>query len=442
MRIRLELEQELDGDDPSALGLAAGPVAERVRALAGTRRLVPLFDVQTRRRVFPLTVDGAATGELVVDETAIREPGGPILSRLRRVEVEVPAAARPLVEPFVEHLRAACGLQPAVLTKYEAGLVAAGVERRAAQTLGPTEIGPDATIGAVGLAVLRRQLTTLLAKEPGTRLGDDIEELHDMRVASRRMRAALALFADVLPVGTAQLRPEVAWVAQTLGSVRDLDVQLEQLDGWIEALPEADRHALARLRALLVDARAEARRDMLEALDSPRYERCVRRLGTLLRTRTGARTPSALVAAPELVERRHRALRKAARRIGPDAEPEVYHRLRIVGKRFRYALEFLADVYPGATKPLVRRTTSLQDLLGGYQDADVAIGRLRRLADERGTELGPATVFAMGEIAERYRSGMDDLRGRAAPAVARLQGKRWKELRKRLEADRLGAASP
>ena len=202
-------------------------------------------------------------------------------------------------------------------------------------------------------------------------------------------------------------------------------------------LPEADRNPLDRLRALLMDARAEARRDMLEALDSPRYERFVRRLRTLLRTRSGARTPLALVAAPELVERRHRALRKAARRIGPNAEPEAYHRLRIVGKRFRYALEFLADVYPGATKPLVRRTTALQDLLGSYQDADVAIGRLRLLAAERGAELGPATAFAMGEIAERYRSGMDDILGRTAPAFAKLEGKRWKELRKRMEADRL-----
>jgi triphosphatase len=435
LRVRLELEEELDVDEPSAVALATGPVGQRVRALAGGRRLTPLFEVRTRRRTFPLTADGAPAGELALDETAIREPGGPVLSRLRRVEVEAPAAARADVEPLVETLRSACGLQPAVLTKYESGLVATGFRRPEPQTFGRTAIDPGDTIGAVGLAVLRRQLSTLLAKEPGTRIGDDVEELHDMRVASRRLRAALALFADFLPAGTAELRPELAWIAQEIGAVRDLDVQLLQLDGWLEALPEEDREPLAALRALLGEARAEARREMLAALDSPRYERFVRRLATLLRTRTGARRPPALAIAPDLLERRHGGLWKAARRIGPGAPPAAYHRMRIAGKRFRYSLEFLSEVYPGATKKLVRRTTALQDELGAYQDADVAIARLRGLAAERGGELGPATVFAMGEIAERYRGGMADVRGRVPETFGGLEGP-WKQFRRRIEAAR------
>ena len=55
-------------------------------------------------------------------------------------------------------------------------------------------------MGELAFAVLRRQLGVVRAKEPGTRLGEDPEELHDMRVATRRLRAALSLFAGVLPV--------------------------------------------------------------------------------------------------------------------------------------------------------------------------------------------------------------------------------------------------
>ena len=55
-------------------------------------------------------------------------------------------------------------------------------------------------MGEVAFAVVRRQLAVLAAKEPGTRLGEDPEELHDMRVATRRLRAALSFFAGVLPV--------------------------------------------------------------------------------------------------------------------------------------------------------------------------------------------------------------------------------------------------
>jgi triphosphatase len=437
--VRLELAEDLDADDPGAVVRAPGPVGERVRALGGSKGVVPLFDVQTRRRAFALTAGGVQQGELLLDDTTIREPGGRILGSLRRVEVEAPEGALEVLAPFVEGLRAECGLQPAGLSKYEAGLAASGMLRSAPEDFGRTTITPTDTIGEVALAVLRRHFAAMLRKEPGTRLGDDIEELHDMRVASRRLRAALALFADSLPVASDQLRAELGWVGRTIGAVRDLDVQLAQLDSWIDALPEPDREPLARLRTLLVDERVEARREMLEAFDSARYARFVRRFGTMLRSRTGTRTPDARAVIPELVGRRYRALRKAARRLEGDAEPDDYHRTRIAGKRFRYALEFVADVYPGATSRVVRSTVVLQDLLGAYQDGFVATDRLRGLAAERGDELGPSTVFAMGETAERYRREMEEARERVPPAITRLRGKAWKRLRSRMEDERPAA---
>jgi CHAD domain-containing protein len=440
--VRLELAEPLDGEEPAAVARAPGPVGQRVRALGVSRNVVPLFDVQTRRRAFELAADGVRRGELVLDDTAIREPGGRILGRLRRVEVEAPEEALDVLAPFVESLRADCGLQPATLSKYEAGLAASGMHRSPPEDFGRTTISPTDAVGEVALAVLRRHFSAMLRKEPGTRLGDDIEELHDMRVASRRLRAAIALFADSLPVASGELRDELGWIGRTIGAVRDLDVQIAQLDSWIDVLPEPDREPLARLRALLVDERVEARTEMLQALDSARYARFVRRFGTMLRSRTGTRTPAARAAVPELVGRRYRALRKAARRLDGGAEPADYHRTRIAGKRFRYALEFVADVYPGATARVVRRTVALQDLLGAYQDGQVATERLRRLAAERGAELGPSTVFAMGEIAERYRREMEEVRRRVRPTLSRLGGKTWKRLRNRMEAERPAAPEP
>jgi hypothetical protein len=85
---------------------------------------------------------------------------------------------------------------------------------------------------------------------------------------------------------------------------------------------------------------------------------------------------------------------------------------------------------------VVRRLVALQDLLGAHQDADIAIARLRGLAVERGRELEPGTVFAMGEIAERYRWSMVELRSRFPAVYARLAGRRWRELRRVLESGR------
>ena len=433
-RSRRELSERLESADLEALVASDGPLGERVRALVGARRASPLFVLRTRRRRFMLEADGHAGGEVALDETTIRSPAGKALARLRRVELEVPGQPSSVVEQFVEELRAACSLEPSKLSKYEAGLVATGPHLATAPDFGSVEITPDAPIGVVALAVLRRQFAVLLATEPGTRLGDEIEELHDMRVATRRLRAATALFREVLPVEAVRLRPEFGWLGRTLGSVRDLDVQLVQLDESIAAFTGPDQTALRRLRALLVAERAEARTRMLEALDSRRYDTLVRRFGRTLQAKRGGRSQLAVAPAtalaPDLIEDAFRLVRKAARRIGSSSPPEDYHRVRLACKRFRYGLEFLADVYPGQTKQLARRVIAVQDVLGLNQDAEVAMGRLRRLAHERGAELGPETVFAMGELAERNRLQMAELQASFPAAYARLDGKPWKVFRK------------
>jgi CHAD domain-containing protein len=102
----------------------------------------------------------------------------------------------------------------------------------------------------------------------------------------------------------------------------------------------------------------------------------------------------------------------------------------------RYALEFLADLYPGQTGPLTKRLASLQDLLGLHQDAEVAIERLRRLASEHGAELPPEAIFAMGEIADRYRQSAAELRTRFPKSYARVTGKAWKTFAKLIETER------
>jgi CHAD domain-containing protein len=261
-----------------------------------------------------------------------------------------------------------------------------------------------------------------------------------MRVATRRLRAALSLFAEALPENAQGFREELGWVGQALGAVRDLDVQLEQLEGWVAEVPEADRKALDALRSLLEEERREARAAMLEALDSRRYDAFVSRFGRFLRARsrrlTGAAAVPALAVAPDLIEARFRKLRSRGDRIGPDSEAAEFHRLRIQGKRFRYSLEFLGDLYPGQTRTLIKRLVVVQDVLGLHQDADVAITRLRGLAAERGRELEPATIFAMGEIAERYRRSMASLRAQFPGAYKRVRKKPWKSLRQVLEEQR------
>ena len=118
--VRLELEEELDADDPAAVARAPGPVGERARDLIGSDKLEPLFDLMTRRRVFALEPQEPPGGDLLLDETEIREPNGPTVGHLHRVEVELPEPAVSAIRPLVDRLQHELGLEAAKLSKYEA----------------------------------------------------------------------------------------------------------------------------------------------------------------------------------------------------------------------------------------------------------------------------------------------------------------------------------
>jgi CHAD domain-containing protein len=439
-RSRHEPSERLGDADLQSLLHASGLVATRVRAVVGHKPLLVLFEVRTRRRGFLLKVEGLPPGKVALDETSIRPNGGGSSARLRRVTVEVPSAALQRLEPFVAALRDGCALQPVGLSTFDAGLLCSDLRPSLPERFGATEIDSEMRSGTVALAVLRRQFTAMLANEPGTRLGEDIEALHDMRVATRRLRAALSLFADVLPETALRAREDLGWIGQGLGAVRDLDVQIEQLDQWRDAAEQEDKDALASLRSLLEEHRETERTAMLEMLDSRRYESFVTRFGRTLRgrhhARSGPAAQPALALAPDLIETRFRAVRKAGNRIGPQTPASDYHRLRIRCKRLRYALEFFGDLYPGKTQPLISRLVAVQDLLGMHQDADVAIERLRQLAGSDSDDLDPRTIFAMGEIAERHRRTAIELRAQFPTAYARFSDKRWKTFRKTLDAQR------
>jgi CHAD domain-containing protein len=449
LRQRLEVTEVLPDSGLPGLG-HLGPVGRRLRAIVGAHPLREVLQVRTRRRPFALRVGGVDAAEVALDDTMIVVGGGQRPMQLRRVEVEVHPEWLEALEPIVEQLRASCGLQPARLSKFEAGLLAAGQEIPGSADLGPTGISESSTMGDLAYAVLRRQLAVVREKEPGTRLGEDPEELHDMRVATRRLRAALALFADVLPVRAQVFREELGWLGRVLGAVRDLDVQQAGLadmaaatSGWSAGVRPEDHDPLADLSALLERERGAARDDLLSALDSVRWERLARGLAVMAqqgpaRRSLATRVP-AVIGMPDLVVARQEKVAKAARRAKKSGVVADFHLLRIRCKRLRYALEFSAELYGGRTSRFVRQLTMLQDELGLMQDAEVASIRLADLATGE-AHLPAATVFVMGGVAERHRRDVERLLRRLPKQLARVRGREWRDLldlmeRRRTEAE-------
>ncbi len=450
LRKRLEVTELLPSDDVTALA-TTGPVGRRLQALAGTRPLHPIIEVKTKRRPFNLHVGDETVAELALDDTLIEMGAGRAPMHMRRVEIEVVPAWVDALRPVVEQLRRECGLQPATLSKFEAGLLASGLRVPPPPDVGPAVIPPDPTIGDVAYAVMRRNLSAMLAHEPGTRLGEDPEELHDMRVATRRLRAALALFAEVLPARAAHVRGELGWLADLLGTVRDLDVQLERVVEWMNDVSEDDRVALGGLADLLGQERSEARARLLEGLDSTRYETMVTSYVTMLRQGPSRRYPAsqapAITVVPDLVDAKHRSAVKAARRARRSGEAEDFHNLRIRCKRLRYALEFVSEIYEGQPGTFIKTVVRLQDALGLMQDARVAAERLHSLATGEPGGLSPTTIFVMGGVAERHHREAEHMKRKLPKVLKSLGDAQWRKLsellvRRRAEFYELNGGMP
>lgn len=245
----------------------------------------------------------------------------------------------------------------------------------------------------------------MLYHEPGTRLGEDIEELHDMRVATRRMRAAFDVFGDYLDRD--QLRPILKGLRRTgraLGAVRDLDVFWEKTQGYLDSQPSEQPVDLEPLRKVWEDQRETSRERMLSYLDSDRYDRFKERFEKYLKTSGAAALPVFSAKGAPLPRRlRHVVPVAVYQRLaavwaydewvtGPNVPMERLHQLRIAAKGLRYTLEYFSEVLGPEAETVIEEVKGLQDHLGDLQDAVVASNLLRDFLTWGTWGHGPDTV--------------------------------------------------
>ena len=243
----------------------------------------------------------------------------------------------------------------------------------------------DDPMSEAGRKTLRFHFRRLLYHEPGTRLGEDSEALHDMRVATRRMRAAFRVFgAYFKPSAIAGQRKDLKRTGRVLGAVRDLDVFQERVTAYCRSLPQAEQHSLDGLLAELTARRQAARQKMLAYLDGERYARFKERMGQFVETEgLGSRSVSLDEGDPHPFRVRHVAPVVLYERLAvvraydewvsvPDPPLKRLHSLRIACKHLRYALEFFQEVLGPDIRAPIKTVVAVQDHLGSLQDAVVA----------------------------------------------------------------------
>jgi CHAD domain-containing protein len=302
-----------------------------------------------------------------------------------------------------------------------------------------TGVTADDPVAEAGRKVLRFHLGRMLEREAGVRAGLDVEDVHKMRVATRRQRAAWRVFGEAFrPRPTRPYRDGLRALARRLGTVRDLDVQLEAAEAYRSARSVDEP---AALEPLLVAWRADreiARAALVEELDSDRYRRWVDAAGGLVLVEGGSvravgptqphhvrdTAPSRIWAAYEGV--------RAFEPVVPWADVPTLHELRIASKWLRYTIEFVQDALGDDAAELVSAVTALQDHLGQLQDADVTANLARRfLVDRVGT-------LTTGETAAIGRYLVD--REREVLRLRRSVGPAWRGVASHEFRDALGRA--
>jgi CHAD domain-containing protein len=267
------------------------------------------------------------------------------------------------------------------------------------------------TLAEAGRKVLRFHLAKMLAREAGTRSGKDPEDLHSMRVATRRMRAAWRVYGDAYrPRRERRYVRDLRDIAGRLGAVRDLDVLIDGLESYVGHVPEREGRQLAPLVSAWKRQRDDARSMLLRTLDGDAYRRFVDEYREFVRTdglavlavgpsephRIRDRMPTRIWDAYEHVRAYEPILRWA--------DIETLHALRIAAKRLRYTIEFAREPMGPEAAPLIERVVALQDHLGYLHDADVAAGLVRQFLVDRAAELSEAQTAAIGRfLVERER---------------------------------------
>ncbi|MBL0142509.1 MAG: CHAD domain-containing protein [Betaproteobacteria bacterium] len=399
---RPEWEYPARGPELDLSRFAATPLADLPDAETLHERLAPILATEFRRTRWIVSPQPGSRLEVALDEGQILARGR--ASPIEEIEIEVLEGPVTAAFDLAEALAAAIALRPEPASKLARGLELAGASGRK-----PVHALHESIEDAGDTREAARRLAAACvahaqANEAGVLSSPNIEFVHQLRVAFRRLRSALRLFRQAhLPGEDAAFAEDVRWAAAILGRCRDWDVFVtETLPPLIAAQGDA-----AVGRALLARARArqrEARRVTREAIVSPRYGLAMIRLA-----RRVCEPPEPPDEAEPLKDFASRRLRAGAKRVAARSaafaslDAAGRHRLRILVKRQRYAVEFLGSLFrAGPVKRHVRGLSRAQDALGLANDCANALAHVHELSAPAGF-----VEFARGWFAAREAAGVE-----------------------------------
>ncbi len=387
--------------------------AEALARLAGVDldRLAPVFETEFQRTTWQVdTRDGRA--EVALDRGEVRAGGA--RKPIAEVEIELksgsPAGLFELARALLDELP----LRVEARGKAERGYQLAEALIPAPLRAVKPGLRPDMPAGQSWLEITRAALVQLSANVPGfLEQAEDIEYLHQLRIALRRLRAVVGL-------GKSLGQPRPAWsgelgeIMRGLNAARDWDVFLHETLPAVEAvlatqpLGDAFQEQVRR-------AAARARQEAQALVASPAFTRLVLDIGASLLEDHPQDQPTAQWAA-HLLDERWKKLRVLCRKLS-SLGPGGRHQARIAAKKLRYAADALAGLYGKRGNGFIKRLADLQDTLGQANDAYVATRLLEELVQDT-----PALAWDAGRVSGVMSERVGD-HGLASDAVWRRMAK-------------------
>ena len=433
---RSEYEVEVAPDTPPERW-PAGPSRDLVLQVTKTKPLVEFVTLRQRRTTRDVVRADHRVAVLSLDEIEFVDG-----DTARELEIELVPEGDGADLQALEHLLEPYGLQPETRSKFERALSL--VDAGSADAGGePHEPGPEEPGGGAhrapakrrghrangvgvraddpmleaGRKILHFHWEKALAHEPGTIAGIDPEELHDMRVATRRQRAALRFVEPYCRKKFLRpVRDGLRELGGSIGSVRDLDVLLAAAQAHQSTLATSEARSLQALLKSWARRREAARQRMIDHLRGQAHAVFKEKYTAFLET-PGAGARSDPSPRPTLVRHvlpyeiwEHHGELCAFEKMLPWASVETLHELRIHGKRLRYLLEFFREVLDGTVEQPVRAIVTLQDHLGELQDCVVTIGLVEEFLGSPEAAADAEAGAAAGRYREARRARIEELR--------------------------------
>lgn len=250
----------------------------------------------------------------------------------------------------------------------------------------------DGSYRLLAARYIRKQTRQLVAHLDGVRAADDIEHVHQARVASRRLRAGLNVFPECFRrKDVKRWRKKTRRLAQGLGPARDRDVQIEFVRGVLAELKEkSHRSGVARLLVRLGQSREAIQPDVVKAVD--RFEAsgvgeemlaAAGKMRSRLKKRhLSVQSDFVFARAQEYISDRLNELMSFEDCVNDPQDQEHHHAMRIAAKRLRYTMEICQPAYEGRLDRFIRAVKNLQTLLGDLHDCDVWVEHLGTFLEE------------------------------------------------------------